>query len=139
MLGNKEGLATKDEIKVLWSIASGELPIPTLVKPIVTMLLPGFIDGLDNKYGDKVPEPWQSHLENMVTMVIKALEDKVVSEQEAEEIAAYMAVVIDEKIDIPYIDDETEAIVFLEVTKLIASLIYSAFKKKSTDSAELAK
>lgn len=128
--GKKEGLATKEEVKILWKVASGNLPVPKVIKPVLAMLLPGFIDGLDNKYGDNIPEPWQTHLENMTTMVVAAVEDKVITKEEADEIAAYMAVVIDEKIDVPLIGDDVEAVVFLETSKLIAALIYGAVAKK---------
>jgi hypothetical protein len=132
-LGNKEGLATKKEIKVLWKIVSGELPIPGILKPITNLVVPGILNGLDNKVGDRIPEPWQTHCENLVTMVVKAVEDKVITQEEVEAVMEYAAKVIDEKIDIPMLDDDMEAIVFMETSRLLAALLYSAFKKKEKE------
>jgi hypothetical protein len=132
-LGNKEGLATKKEIKVLWKIVSGELPIPGILKPITNLVVPGILNGLDNKVGDRIPEPWQTHCENLVTMVVKAVEDKVITQEEVEAVMEYAAKVIDEKIDIPMLDDDMESIVFMETSRLLAALLYSAFKKKEKE------
>ena len=129
-LGNKERLATKEEMKVLWKIVSGELPIPGILKPIANLVMPGILDGLDNKVGDRIPEPWQTHCENLVTMTVNAVEDKIITQEEVEGVMEYAAKIVDEKIDIPMLDDDVEAIVFLETFRLLAALLYSAFKKK---------
>jgi len=129
-IGKKDGLATKDEIKVLWGIASGEIKMPAMLRPIAAAVVPGFIDGLDNRFGDRIPEPWQSHLETMVTLVVEAVEDKVITKEEIEGVLVYIAKVVDEKIDIKFLDEDTEAMVFLQTSKLLASLIYSSFKKQ---------
>ena len=133
MNGKKDGLATKEEIKTLWKVASGELPIPVVFKPIANLVVPGMLDGLDNKVGDRLPEPWQTHCETLVTMTVKAVEDKVITQEEVEEVASYAAKVADEKIDIPMLDDDVEAIVFLETFRMLAVLLYGALKKKKAD------
>jgi hypothetical protein len=128
--GKKEGLATKEEIKILWNVVSGEIPVPTLLKPVVNLVLPNMIDGLDNRVGDRIPEPWQTHCENLVTMLVKALEDKVVEEKEVKEIMEYAAHVANEKIDLPFLDDDVEAMLFIEIFRLASVLLYGAFAKK---------
>ncbi len=129
-LGAKEGLATKEEIKILYNAVSGELPIPNLLKPVANLVIPGLIDGLDNKVGDRIPEPWQTHCENLVTMTVNALEDKVITQEEVTQVLEYAAKVADEKIDIPLLSDDTEAIVFIELLRLTSVLLYSGFTKK---------
>jgi len=129
-LGNKEGLATKEEMKTLWKIVSGELPVPVLLKPVVNLVMPNILDGLDNKVGDRIPEPWQSYCENLVTMVVKAVEDKVVTKEEAEEVAAYAAMVANEQIDLKVLGDDVQALVFEEIFRLLATLLYGVFHKK---------
>lgn len=128
--GKKEGLATKEEIKILWKVISGELPVPGILKPVVNMVLPGMVDGLDNRVGDRIPEPWQTHCENLVTMVVQALEDKVVTEEEVAEIMKYAAEVADTHIDLPLLNDDVEAMVFIELFRLAGVLLYGAFAKK---------
>ncbi|MBW6464833.1 MAG: hypothetical protein K0B84_11725 [Firmicutes bacterium] len=123
-------MATKEEIRVLYNAISGELAIPALLKPVANLVIPGLIDGLDNKVGDRIPEPWQTHCENLVTMVVKALEDKVITQEEVTQVMEYAAKVADEKIDIPLLGDDTEAIVFIELFRLLGVLLYSGFSKK---------
>ena len=134
-IGKKEGLATRDEVKVLWKVVSGELPIPGILKPIANLVMPGILDGLDNKVGDRIPEPWQTHCENLVTMSVSAVEDKIITQEEVEEVMEYAAKVVDEKIDVPMLGDDVEAMVFLETFRMLAALIYSVFKKKEKETA----
>jgi hypothetical protein len=129
-LGNKEGLATKEEIKTLWKIVSGELPIPALLKPVVNLVVPNILDGMDNKVGDRIPEPWQSYCENLITMVVKAVEDKVVTKAEAEEIALYAAKVSNEQIDLKILGNDIQALMFEELFRLLATVLFSVFTKK---------
>ena len=129
-LGSKEGLATKEEIKVLWKVVSGELPIPKLLKPVADLTVPGILDGLENKVGDRIPEPWQSYCENLITMVVKAVEDKVVTSKEAEEIALYAAKVSNEQIDLKILGNDLQALMFEELFRLLAILLFGVFTKK---------
>lgn len=131
-MNKKEGLATKEEMKILWKLASGELSIPKVLKPVLDMALPSIIDGLENRVTEKIPEPWQTHCEEIVTMVVEAVEDKVVTQEEADELASYLATVIDEKIDIPLVEAEVEAAIFLQLFKLISMALYSLFTKQKT-------
>jgi len=131
MNGQKEGIFTKEEMKIVWRMVADELSVPAILKPIANMVVPGMLDGLDNKVGDKIPEPWQTHAEKLVTMVVAAVEDKVVTQEEIETITSYAAKVIDEKIDIPLIEDDIEAMVFEETFRLLAVLLYGVFTKKS--------
>lgn len=135
MNGQKEGLATKDEIKVLWGIVNAEIPIPAIIKPITTLVVPGILDGIDNKIGDKLPEPWQSHCEKLVTLTVDAVEDKVITEEEVEEVVTHAAEVLDTKVDIPLIGDDVEAVLFLETFRMLGALLYSAFHKKKLELA----
>lgn len=131
--GKKEGLATKEEIKILYTAFSGELPVPTLLKPITNMVIPGLIDGLDNKVGDRIPEPWQSHCETLVTMVVDALADKKLTEAEVVGVMEYAAKVADEKIDLPLLNDDTEAMVFCELLRMAGVLLYTSFSKQKAE------
>ncbi|MFW5831265.1 MAG: hypothetical protein ACOCVA_03380 [Prolixibacteraceae bacterium] len=129
-LGKKEGLATREEIKTLWKVASGELKIPVMLQPLTNLVVPGIIDGLDNKVGDRIPEPWQTHCENLVTMVVLAVEDKVITQEEVTEIMEYSAKVADERIDLPMLKNDVEAMVFLETFRMAGVLLYGAMTQR---------
>jgi hypothetical protein len=128
--GEKEGLATKEEIKILWGVVSGEIKVPVLLKPLVNIVIPNMLDSLDNKWGDRLPEPWQTHCEKLVTMVVTALEDKVIEEHEVTGIMEYAAVVVNEKIDLPLLSKDVQAMLFIETFKMAGVLLYGAFAKK---------
>lgn len=133
MLGKKDGLATKGEIKVLWKIAQDELPIPGWLKPILSITLPGIIDGIDNKVGDRILEPWQSHCEELVTMVVEAAEDKVFTKEEIEAIMVKAGSIVDERIDIEFLADDMEAIMFLELFRMLGAGLYAALHRKKKE------
>ena len=129
-LGKKEGLATKEEIKILWDLADDLIPIPGWLKPIVSITVPGIIDGMDNKVGDRIPEPWQTYCEDLITMTVEAAKDKKFTIEECEAIASYAAKVVDEKIDVPLLEDDIEAIMFLEIFRLLATSLYGMATKE---------
>ena len=128
--GSKEGIATKEEMKVLWGMVSGKIEIPAILKPIANLVIPGILDGLENKVNEKIPENWQIICEDLVTKVVRIVEDGKITEEETKELGEYAAMVLDTKINIPLLDDTVEAVVFLEVFKLLAVMLYSAANKK---------
>ena len=130
MAGKKDGLATKEEIKILWKVASGYIPIPVMVRPLANLFIPNLIDGLDNKYGDRIPEPWQTHCENLVTLVVHAVEDGVISQSEAEEIAEYAATVINEKVNLPLVNEDVQELIFIETIRMLAVFLYGLISKE---------
>lgn len=137
MKGNKKGLVTKNEVKVLWKVVSGFIPIPKALKPIANLFIPSLLDGIDNKYGDKIPEPWQSHLENLTTLVVKALEDDgKISEIEAVEISEYAAEVINENVDLKIFDKDTQLLLFVETLRMLAVFLYGVLNKNKEELEE---
>lgn len=132
-LGNKKGLVTKEEVKVLWRVAKGFIPMPKLVKPIADIVMPSLIDGIDNKYGDRIPEPWQSYLENLTTLVVKAVEDGVVTKEEAVEISDYAATVMNEQIDLKFFEKDTQLLIFVETLRMLAVFLYGFLNAKEQE------
>lgn len=130
MAGQKEGLATKEEIKILWKVASGDIGIPAVLKPIANIVIPNILDGLDNKVGDRIPEPWQTHCEQLVTLTVAAVEDGVITQEEVESIADYASQVLNEQIDLPLLDEDTEALIFMESMRMLAVFLYTLANKK---------
>ena len=128
--GKKRGLATKEEIKVLWQAASGVINIPVILRPIANIVIPSFIDGLDNKVGDRILEPWQTHCENLVSLTVTALEDKKITIEEAQEISDYAAVVLNEQIDLPLVGEDVEAVMFMETLRMLAVFLHGLLHKK---------
>ena len=123
--GKKEGWATKEEITILWKVASGKIPIPKVLKPIANIVIPNILDGLDNRVADRIPEPWQTHCEQLVTLTVAAVEDNVITKEEAEGIADYAAEVLNERIDLPLIGEDGEAVIFMESMRMLAVFLWT--------------
>ena len=127
---SKLGLFTPEEGKFFAGIMADEIPVKNIfIKQGIKLVLPAVINGLDDKVGDKVPEPWQSHIEDLVTVTYLALQDKVISDEESDKICEKCAEILNEEIDIPLMDEDQEAITFLFLIKTLASIIKGALKK----------
>ena len=129
-LGTKLGVMTKDEVKLFWKMGSKALPIPKIARPFVDMVAPGIIDGIENRVTERLPEVWQVHIENLTTFLGRALDDNVITKEEAVEISVYVGKVVDEKIDLTFLDDDIEAVMFVELFRVIAVGIYGVLKPK---------
>jgi len=129
-MNEKKGLATREEFNFFVKVAAGEIEgIPAYLKPIIKWFLPAILDGLDDKVGDKIPEPWQTYTENLVTMLYNAMQDNVIDETEQLQIIEYCSEVMNEKIDVPLLDEEDEAMAFMFILQGLASFIRKAMKK----------
>ena len=125
----KEGLLTKEEAKFFAGLATGEINVGGIWSPIIKWAAPTLLDTVDNKFGDKIPEPWQTYLENLTTMAYNAMQDGVITQAEEDEITGYCTVVINAEIDIPLLEENDEAFIFLTFWKFMASLIRKAVRK----------
>lgn len=132
-LGNKLGILTTEEGKFLARFISDEIPVNGIWKTGLKLVLPAFINGLDDKVGDKIPMPWQLHIEELVTALYVALQDKVLTDEELNDILTKCASIVNEQVDLPYLNEEDEAAAFLFLMQSIASLIKSAIKKKKQE------
>lgn len=130
MEGKKKGLATKEEFKFLVAFVANKTGLKGIAKMLVTRALPSFLDSWDDKYGDKLPEPWQSHVEVMITKVYHALQDNVITDEEKQDMLNYCAVVLNSKIDLKGIDEAEELAVIQANIKVLAAYLRLALKKK---------
>jgi len=127
---SKIGLATREELSFFIKVLAGEITgIPAYLKPLIKWFLPAILDGLDDKVGDKIPEPWQSYIENLITMVYNAMQDNVIDEAEQLQIINYCSTVINEKVDVPLLDEEDEAMAFMFLLQGLAAFMRKAMKK----------
>ena len=127
-MSKKEGLVTKEEIKAFQDFILGKLNVKKVIAIPLSWVLPGLIDGIDNKYGDLLPEPWQTHAENLFTMLYNAITDGKITDEEQNEILNYTAIVLNEKIDLPDIDEADELVTFQTLLMTSAALIRQAVR-----------
>ena len=66
---SKVGLMTKDEAQFFGKLIAGEIPVKGVYKSALNFALPALLNGLDDKIGDKLPEPWQTYTEDLLTSV----------------------------------------------------------------------
>lgn len=129
-VGNKVGILTTEEGRFLAHLIVDEIPVSGLWKTGLKLVLPAFINGLDNKVGDKIPMPWQLHIEELMTALYEALQDKILTEEEIDQLLTLCAGIISERVNIPLMSDEEETAAFLFLMQSIASLIRSGLKKR---------
>lgn len=129
---SKVGLMTNEEGKFFAKVIAEEIPVGSVWQTGLKLVLPSLINSLDDKVGDKLPEPWQTYVEDLVTILYNALQDKVVTEEEINQIIEKCSKVLAAEIKIPgnLIDESTEEEAFMFLLKFIASTIKKAFEDK---------
>lgn len=129
-VGDKLGIMTSEEGKFLAKIIADEIPVNGLWQTGLKLILPAFINGLDDKVGDKIPMPWQLHIEELTTSLYEAFQDKVLTDEELNDILEKCSGIVNEEVDLPYLSEDDEAAAFLFLMQSIASLIRSGLKKR---------
>lgn len=129
-LGNKLGILTTEEGKFLAKIVADQIPVNGFWKIGLKLVLPPLLNGLDDKLGDKIPEPWQTYTEDLITALYEAFQDNIITDEELDLILQKCSEIINKEIDLPFLNEEDEAAAFLFLLKFIASTIKGALKKK---------
>ena len=129
-IGRKEGLATREEIKLFTDLAADQIEMNVLYKTGIKILAPALLDALDNKVGDKLPEPWQTYAEDLITSVYVALQDKVITTEEVDDILDKVAAVLAAEIEIPLIDEADRVLAFEYLLKMLAVQVRIAIKER---------
>lgn len=130
-MNSKDGILETIEGKFFAGIIANKIPVNGIYKTGLKLVLPIFINSLDDKVGDKIPEPWQTYIEDMVTAVYVAMQDGVITDEEQEQILEKCSAVINAEVDLPLLNEEDEAVAFMFLLKSIASLVKSTFKKEA--------
>jgi len=126
---SKIGILETKEGKFLGTFVADKMPVNGFWKQGLKMLLPAMINGFDDKFGDQIPEPWQTHLENLTTILYEVLQDGIVDENEIEIVQDLCANIIAEEVDTPLLNGQEEVAAYLFLIKSITSLVLTAFKK----------
>jgi len=134
MLGKKEGLATREEIKFFVDFAVEETDLNMLYKTGIKIVVPALVDSLDNKVGDKLPEPWQTYCEDMITSIYEALQDKVLTDEEIDGILSNVATILAAEIDVPLIEEADEVEAFEYLMKYLAVQVRYVINKRKENS-----
>jgi len=128
----KKGLMTKDEAKFYGDLISGVIEIKNpILRKMVQWAIPIMLDAIDNRVGDKLPEPWQSHAEQLTTKMYEVMQDKVITPEEEAELIEMTTNLINENVDVPLLDEDEEAMAFMFLLKFIASLLRKFLKGKN--------
>jgi len=128
-VGNKLGIFDRPEGTIFARFIAGKLPVKGFAKAGLKLLLPGFLNGLDDRLGDRIPEPWQTHCEELTTLTAAALEDDVITPEEEDMLIQKCATIISERVNIPLLDEDTEAMAFLFLMQTLAATLKGVFTK----------
>jgi hypothetical protein len=128
---SKVGLLTKDEEQFYGKLIAGELGVGGILGSALKLVAPMLLRIPDDNWGDRIPEPWQTYLETLTTMVYESLQDNGITVEEENEIVLYCTKVMNAEIDVKWIDENDEEAAFLYMWKWIASLLRKFVKKNS--------
>jgi hypothetical protein len=119
----KKGILTKTEEKLWGRVIVSAFNFKGILKMIATVIAPLLLRIPDDKWGDKIPQPWQSYIEQLTSMISKAYADNVISTAEREEILLYCARIINTKIDMKVGSQQNQILVFYTTMQWIAGLL----------------
>lgn len=129
-MSKKEGLATKEEFAFFTKVALDQVELGAAWKTGLKMFMPMLLDAVDNRYGDKLPEPWQTYAEDAITTTYEVMQDGVIDEQEEEMMVEKCTIILNAEIDLPLLDEPDEATAFMFMLKGMVSLIKMGLNKK---------
>ena len=126
----EKGIITK-EMEAFWGkLIADNLSLNGLPKTLAGWGLPVLIRVIDDNYGDKVPQPWKDYATQLLTSVYLVVNDGSVDEQELQGTIDLCVTIINEKIDIPLVDEDDEAFIFQSTLKFIASFVFKQIRGK---------
>ena len=128
---SKKGILTKEEEKFFGKLIADEIKIGGILGTAIKLVAPMLIRMPDDNFGDRIPEPWQTYLEQLTSMVFIALQDGVITKEEEVEIATYCSRIMNVEVDLPLLEEDDEAVTFLFLWKWIASLLRKLVREKS--------
>jgi len=80
------------------------------------------ISQLDNNLGEKIPEPYKTEIREIITAILE--------DQDYENAITNAFDFVNEQIDIPYLDDETEDLLFKGLISIVLSIVAKINTKK---------
>lgn len=112
------------EIEKFWSdLIIEELPVNKFVKLISKLIVPFAVRKIDDNFLEKIPSPWKEYAMQLSTSAYLAAQDKELSDEEAAGIVDLCVSILNERIDIPLLDEDDEAATFQALLKLVATLL----------------
>lgn len=129
-MGTKVGLMTREESNFLAKVIADEIPVNGVYQMAIKYVLPILFNSIDDRIGDKLPEPWQTYTEELITGIYTALQDKVLTEEELDVLIDKVANVLNAEVNLPLLEENDEVVVFMYLLKFIAAQLKVILKKK---------
>lgn len=124
------GILTKEQESFFGKLIAEELELTGISKTAAKYGLPILIRVIDDNFGDRIPEPWQNYARQLVTSTYLMLQDGEVTEEEISGVVDLCVSILNEKIDIPLVDEDDEAFIFQSTLKFIASFVFKQIRGK---------
>ncbi len=97
------------------------LKLPPYLEPFDGFFATQTLRGIDNHYGEKISDPYKTQIRERL--------DEIIIEQDYDTAVTKGMEFIDSLVDIPGIDDPTEAMIFQGLARIIVGLILGRKKK----------
>jgi len=92
-----------------------KINVGSLLEPFDKMIFRLIINQVDNNFGEKIPEPYQSEIRDTLTLIFK--------EKDIDTAVTNVFEFLDSIIDIPLFDDESEKLIFEGLSTLVAGIL----------------
>ena len=116
-MSERKGLLTKDQESFFANLLDDAIKFPNpILEALDKTAFKLIISAVDDNLADRIPEDWQNPLEPVIDAAM---------EERWEDAAELAAVLLNEKIDIPGIDEASEQAIFSGVLQLIVGAIIS--------------
>jgi hypothetical protein len=119
---NVKGILTPEIEAKIASWLDDQIKLNGILETVDGLAFKLVISQLDNNLGEKIPEPYKTEIREIVLLV---LEDK-----DYENAITRAFDFINEKIDIPDLDDETEDLLFKGLISIVLSIVAKINTKK---------
>lgn len=114
-MSKEKGLLTKKMEQDAAKWLDDKVNVPAYLEPFDGMIFKLIITQIDDNFGEKVPEPYKTEIREILVDIL---------EEKDYQAALYKAMdFADSLIDIPYFDDETEALIFKGFAEILAAIL----------------
>jgi len=86
-----------------------------VLEPFDKMIFKVLINQIDDRFGDNIPEPYKSKIEETLILIFE--------EKDLNEAVIRAFTFLDELVDIPFFDDESERLIFEGLATLVAGIL----------------
>ena len=107
-----------------------ELPEKKIVRLLAKFIVPIVVRKADDNLLEKLPSPWKEYATQFSTSLYLALQDGNMSDEELSGLVDLCVSILNEKIDVPLLDEDEESAIFQSILKTIALIAIKHLRRQ---------